>query len=367
MKTDTGGKHTGRKRGILEVLCFILLLSGLFSYYYYASAVRGKYEPRTKRTETNREAVTYRSEKRMKLAMAMRFPYLTGLIRNTYVVPGMKATRTLMGEFRAPTMCTSMTPQGMCVTEDYIFISAYCHSLKHNSVFYMIDRGSGELIKTLPLAGQAHVGGMAYDPVNRNVWVSGGNSGNAKAIAYRIEDLEAYDEESNYPVEAVHNYTLATMTDNSYMNYAENMLIAGIFKRTGRSEISWFGLTEEGGLYTQIFEDYDPVYETVAADYVAATSGEIQGVSQNRDYLLLSKSYGPFDSELQIYEYDIARVRYIDKEAKKKYRFPQKLEQICEYDGKLYCLFESQAYAYRAQPFLAVDRILVFDIKDLTD
>ena len=337
----------------------------LFSYYVYASKIRGRREPGTRLTETNRDAAVYRSERAMKMAMLRRFPGLAGKLKGSFVVPGMKATRTLLGEFRAPVICTSMTPQGMCVTEDYIFISAYCHALKHNSVIYMISRESGELLKTLPLAGQAHVGGMAYDPEHGNVWVSGGYSGAAKAIAYSISDLEAYDEESNLPVQAVHNYTLATMTENSYMNYAKKMLVAGIFRRTGQSEISWFDLTEEGGLYSQIFEDYDPVHETVAADYTAVTSGEIQGVSQNDTHLFLSKSYGPFDSELQIYEYDLARDRYIDKEAAKRLRFPQKLEQICEADGKLYCLFESQAYAYRAQPFLAIDRVLLFDVEDI--
>jgi hypothetical protein len=41
------------------------------------------------------------------------------------------------------------------------------------------------------------------------------------------------------------------------------------------------------------------------------------------------------------------------------------MEQIYVYDGKLYCLFESAAYAYRAQPALKVDRVMIFDEKDL--
>ena len=365
-KRIPGAEQTAvrRRRVLLAVLmAFFVLVSG--SYFVYATRIRGKYEPKSRSIMTNEDPVLYKSEGAMTFAMSLRFPKLSRLVRKTYVVPGMRTTRTLIGEFRAATVCTSMTPQGMCVTEDYIVISAYCHTLRHNSVLYLIRKSDGSLQKTIPLAGQAHVGGLAYDPVHQNVWVSGGTYGAAKAIAYRLEDLVNYDEESNLPVQAVYNYTLATMTTNSYMNYAGNMLVAGIFSRSGKSEISWFDLTEEGGLYARIFEDYDPVHETVAADYTAVTSGEIQGVSQNEIYLLLSKSYGPFDSAIQIYEYDRGRESFTDRETVKTLKFPQKLEQICEYDGQLYCLFESQAYAYRAQPFLGIDRILVFDIEDL--
>ena len=56
----------------------------------------------------------------------------------------------------------------------------------------MLDRRTGEFIKEIPLRSRAHVGGLAYDPVNRNLWVSGGSAGAAKAIAYSIDSLENY-------------------------------------------------------------------------------------------------------------------------------------------------------------------------------
>ena len=356
----------GRRRPVRKwKIALCIIAAALAVYVLYVFQIRGWREPRTRRTETNREAAVYRSEKTMKQMMSIGFPSLASRIKRTYVVPGMKATKTLLGEFRASTMCTSMTPQGMCVTEDYLFISAYCHTMKHSSVFYMMAREDGRLIKTIPLGMLAHVGGMAYDPENRIVWVSGGTLGAAKAVGYRLEDLEAYEEDSRAPAAAVYNYTLATMTKNSYMSYWENMLVIGIFSLRGLSEVSWFDLTEEGGLYSQIFEDYDPVHESVAADYTAVTSGEIQGVSIAGRHLFFSKSYGPLDSVFQIFEYEPFGERFLDEDAVKELRFPQKLEQIYVADGELYCLFESQAYAYRAQPLLAVDRVLVFDIDDI--
>ena len=46
-----------------------------------------------------------------------------------------------------------------------------------------------------------------------------------------------------------------------------------------------------------------------------------------------------------------------ERNADRIYLFPQKMEQICACDDKLYCLFESAAYAYRSQPLLRLDRI----------
>ena len=353
------------RRRIIRGLLILLLPALIGAYLFYAFHLRWRTEPRTRRTETNREAAVFRIEAGMRKMMSLRFPGLEKKIKRTYVIPGMKATRTIMGEFKAPTMCTSMTPQGMCVTEEYIFISAYCRTMKHSTVLYMLSREDGRLIKTIPLGMLTHAGGMAYDPVHRNVWVSGGTLGAAKAVGYSLADLEAHDESSSEPPTALYNYTLANMTHNSYMNYRNNQLLIGIFSRTGLSEVSWFDITAEGGLNARIFEDYDPDHESVAADHTAMTSGEIQGITIFGDRLALSKSYGPLDSVFQLYYYEPSGESYLIEDAVKRIKFPQKLEQICECDGEIYCIFESGAYCYRAQPLIQVDRILVFDAEEL--
>lgn len=66
----------------------------------------------------------------------------------TYVIPGLKNTRTLLTKKGAtPAMCTSMTPQGLAVTEDYVLVSAYCSTQKHNSVIYVSIRKNIILLK----------------------------------------------------------------------------------------------------------------------------------------------------------------------------------------------------------------------------
>ena len=104
----------------------------------------------------------------------------------TYVIPGLKNTRTLLTEKGATqAMCTSMTPQGLAVTEDYVLVSAYCSTYKHNSVIYVIDKETHNFIKEVVLPGQPHAGGLAYDPDHKILWYSSNINGIAQAVSIK--------------------------------------------------------------------------------------------------------------------------------------------------------------------------------------
>lgn len=359
-------KRSRTQKVLLGILIALLILAATAGpYAVYVFVLRGQSETAARSRRTNTNAVYYKTQNKMLSAMSLRFPNLTPLVQDSVTIPGMRQAEALEGQFRALTTCTSMTPQGMTVTEKYIFISAYCHTHKHNSDLFMIDRRTKKLIKTIALGTRAHVGGMAYDSRHRIVWVSGGTKGAAKAIGYELTALENYDIKDMKPARAKFNYTLATITRNSYMTYADNALYIGYYTKSGLSELERFNLTDEGGLKAQIYVDYDTLHESVVADFSAVTSGRVQGAAKENPFLYLSKSYGIDDSALQIYQVDENSNRFEDKDADKVWRFPQKLEQICAADGKLYCLFESSAYAYRAQPALIIDRVLVFRTSDL--
>jgi hypothetical protein len=258
-----------------------------------------------------------------------------------------------------------MTPQGMAVTEDYIFISAYCHTHKHNSVIYMLNRHTHDFIKEIVLPNRAHVGGMAYDPVHRYIWVSGGTSGAAKAVAYPLETIEEYDlDADNRPIKATFSYTLASIDRNSYMTYNNKSLLIGYFSTDGESTLQRFDITEKGGLQSQIIADYDEVHESVTADFLATTSKWIQGVAAANNKIVLSASYGVLDSELQVYSNENvdADDNFTRSNALRVLHFPRMMEQIYMYDDKLYCLFESGAFAYRRYPGERMDRILIIDL-----
>lgn len=363
------GEAVSIRRERRYLACLLLVLSIVtVSYSVYTFGFRTHYEPETELTETNREAALYAEEETLINKIMLQMPETASLIQKTYTVPGLNATRTLAAGTEGISMCTTMTPQGMAVTEKYLFISAYCHHLTHNSVLYMLDRESGELIREIVLQGKDHCGGMAYDPEHQIVWVSGGTTGSAKAVGYSLQSLEEYSlDESMEPLEPLYRYTLATITRNSYMNYADKALYIGYFTKSGLSQLQRLNLTEEGGLNAQIIDSYDSRIESVMADYTVETSGQVQGVAvyagSDPAWLMLSKSFGVYDSTLQFYNFDLTSYR--DELAEKVTRLPMKLEQITVADGQLYCLFESGAYPYRTQPGVRVDRVLVFNVKDM--
>lgn len=366
LNTGRHRKKWSLRKKLLIFIGAVLALCAIGAYIVFNIYLPTKKEVPPKVRETNTYPVLYETEQEMRDAVRGRFYRLDEQIAASIVVPGLMSTQTTKGTFHGVVYCTSMTPQGMALSEDYIFISAYCHTHMHNSVIYMLDRRTGKFIKEIPLRSKAHVGGLAYDPVHRNLWVSGGSAGAAKAIAYTIESLENYSlSREKKSIKSKFSFTLATITRNSYMSYSDGYLIIGYFTPQGPSTVQKFKITEDGGLASQLIVEDDEIYESVMADFTATTSNQIQSVLETDGFVLLSKSYGPFDSQLQMYDNRAFLSSFEEHNADCIYLFPQKMEQICVSDDMLYCLFESAAYAYRSQPLLRLDRILVFNLGDL--
>lgn len=193
---------------ILKILAVVFVLC--ICYFLYAFVYRAKTELPTKAVVTNRGAAVYtlRGQKQM-LSQKEDFSYFAFDGREkekeygTYVIPGLKNTRTLLTKKGAtPAMCTSMTPQGLAVTEDYVLVSAYCSTQKHNSVIYVIDKEKHNFIKEVILPGQPHVGGLAYDPEHKLLWYSSNINGIAQAVSIKMDTIEAYDyDDSHLPVD----------------------------------------------------------------------------------------------------------------------------------------------------------------------
>ena len=128
-----------------RILCVLLIL-GLAGggYWYYAFEYRASHEVETERTTTSTEPL-YTEEEHEKTVSRNKVmaSYLADgtAAETSYVIPGLEATRTLkIRTTGTPDMCTSMTPQGLAVTEDYLLISAHCRTKEHNSVIYVLDK-----------------------------------------------------------------------------------------------------------------------------------------------------------------------------------------------------------------------------------
>lgn len=60
-----------------------------------------------------------------------------------------------------------MTPQGITVAGKYILITAYDGAHKHASVIYVLDKKTGNYIKTVQVKGKPHLGGLPMIQLRR--------------------------------------------------------------------------------------------------------------------------------------------------------------------------------------------------------
>lgn len=123
-------------------------------------------------------------------------PEFLDILRNeqSFDIPGLSSTKTGSSE------TAFMVPQGICATDDYFIISAYCagcsgninpatkykskeHTGQHRSVLYVVDKKTRKLLCTLATRDTNHVGGLAYDPDRKLVWIAKSTDNSLDAVS----------------------------------------------------------------------------------------------------------------------------------------------------------------------------------------
>lgn len=364
----------------VNLLVVWILLAGCF--LFYIGVYRGVNEPVSMLNRTNVSPAVHTVAEIRRILTGYDEFFTEEIVahlsedRNfgTYVIPGLKSTRTVNTRTGQPDICTSMTPQGMDVTEDSIFVSAYCHTKRHNSVLYQIDKETGRFVKEIIMPNQSHAGGIAYDNRNQVLWVSDTLEGKAAVSLYTMEALENYQyQKTKKPLPFLETHVLEGITRNSFMAFRGGSLYAGYFSLSGDSIINRYSVNFE--LNERNKEEYEEMdserelFGKVAIDQEwADILSQVQGVEVFGNYLFLSQSYGYADSKLRIYERAVVETEKYSlkkKEEIKSFSLPNRMEQICIQGGKLYMLFESGAYAYRGIPVNCVDRIVSVDLTDV--
>lgn len=355
-----------KKRWIIAAVILLLILAGgAYVYYAYDHCVHK--EPDIIGTETNTDSV-YTEEAFGRVVNRSRTlkKYICKEedgIYDTYVIPGLKTTRTIRNKVEGElSCCGQMTPQGIAITEDYILVSAYCRTKEHNSVIYVLDKQSKEFIKEIVLKNRSHVGGMAYDTMNHNLWITGQGETWAQIHAISLEHLKGYQFEESYePIEFDLSYNLYRIQRASFMTYHDGALFVGFFTKDNASIIEKYLVNADGTLYER--EDMDLRRTLGVVDPVACAismqviSGKVQGMAFYNNRILLTRSWGMLPSEVQIFNYS----RYgilSSSEAYKQIRFPERMEQIYQDGSEIYALFESAAYSYRPSSLNRIDRII---------
>lgn len=369
-ETRKKSKKNRWKRRVLAV-CLVLVLIPA-GYIGIIFGCMGKVEPKTDAVTTNAESSQYTLEEFSERLQPYSGLYEEAVLAHadepdsgTYVIPGLESARTLLDNgAKRFSVCTGMTPQGIAVSGQYLFISAYCQSKNHNSVIFVVDKETHDFVKEVVLPNKAHVGSLAYDARNDNLWVCGSRNGIAQVNALDMESIEAYDFSEGWePISFLHVNNILDIPRSSFMAYQAPYLYVGYYSTQEDSTIKKYEVQDDGNIRSVPVEHpASKVRQGVAEEDDLKISPYAQGMTFLGDILFLSYSMGIFPSRLAAYQVSDGVRDFTDEMALEDIRLPYMLEQIYMDGGTMYLLFESGAYPYRYLPGLSVDRVLKIDI-----
>lgn len=243
--------------------------------------------------------------------------------KSTIAVPGLETT-----VFSDGTTADNMIPQGVCVLDRYILITAYDYNKEHNSVIYAVDKNTGELKSVIEMPDKNHSGGIAFD--GRTVWVAKSTSKKVKGISM-LRIIDAIVTGGNY---VLNNYDAVIDIDctASFITAYDGSLWVGTFTEKGNSTLTQYKVN-----YSRTAAEKGVVYTVPSKAQGAAFFTE-----NDTTYLAVTASYGrTLSSKLYLFTVSEDGIKIA-----RKLSAPPMLEEIDYSDGVLYSVFESAATEY---------------------
>ncbi len=268
--------------------------------------------------------------------------------KKSYIIPGL--INTNVGGFQSTTMC----PQSITFAKNYLLITAYDLSDEELSVIYVMDKKTKELLTTLVLPTDAHVGGICYD--GKSVYLTTGS----KVSALWYSDITAAVKSGKPSVNVNFHSVCKVGISASYITYYNDKLWVGSYNELKSTK-----------LYSYYIDDFD-TYVTLTKSDAITMPTRVQGIAFTQEgYLLMSRS-------CQLYKGLRGYMRQIDVylpefseedsgsmdlgSSLKTVEVPSMNEGIA-IDGKyVYVLYESAAFQDASYK---VDRISAFEVKKL--
>lgn len=266
----------------------------------------------------------------------------------SFVIPGL--TTTNVGGFSSTMMC----PQAVTFAGNYLLTTAYDRAGEENSVIYVMNKGTRELITTLVLPGKPHLGGITFD--GTYVWATSGT------VVYSIafSDVEA-------AVAAGGAYSFIQYASSckldiatSYLTYYDGKLWVGSYNELKNTTMNSY-----------IIDDFDNKPTLTKVDTVAMPT-RVQGVAFTKQgTLILSRSCQLYKGlrgymrQMDVYKPDftkkvngVVQLGYLVNSVS----MPSMNEGIAIDGDYLYVTFESGAFD---KSTYKMDRICAFKLSDI--
>ena len=249
-----------------------------------------------------------------------------------------------------------MVPQGICIAQEYMLITAYDKEGEENSVIYVLSDQDGsdrKLLTTIVLPDQNHVGGITYD--GKRVWIAKSTTRKCSVIDYDIIQKAAESGENSYVLEQ-YTQNVECGAVASFIAYHDNRIWVGTYsnRSSGMGTLRSYDVVEGEQL------------ELLKREQITIP-GFANGVSfmknEGNTYMAVSTSKGRyFHSEVCFYQ--VAKDIGSDRNLFYNYgscKFPPMAEEfVCDGENT-YFLFESSATCYSTGKYnkcsYPVDRI----------
>lgn len=287
-----------------------------------------------------------------------------------YKIPNLDKIASINVETGKVGFTANMVPQGLVIAENYLILSAYNKGKEFQSVLFLLDKNSGKYIKTIVLPGTPHVGGLAYDFIHQNLWITTeAENGSAQISALSLQQLE--DDDFAHAKKEIQYLTQTLLTDvksASFITYYNEELWVGDFTKEHEGELISYFLNEQGFLDFSKKGSNQALKSRRAKDETFNTEKKLQGVAFYHDTILFSQSFGDKSSHLLFFANDIHKPQFDfdSDDLLQSLDFPAYLEQIFVEDERLYAIFESDAKEYRSRlNAFPINHVLVFDFKNL--
>lgn len=268
-------------------------------------------------------------------------------------IPGMPSTREedwINNRISDVNQC----PQGICMTDDYVLVTAYSTEKKTVGSLHVFDRDSGEYLVTLGMKKESHLGGITFD--GNSVWVCHSDNQTLERIPYGFIKRLA-DQKLQICVDCTDSIT----------DYKINNRPSCIACYNGKLYVA-----TETNFFNSRMVAYQFDGETLKQKAEYTIPNKVQGVAFDEDgTVYLSTSYGRTKSSyLKVYD----SLKAMDEKPAKphvKVEMPPCSEEVEIADGNIYVLFESAGNKYfegtdgKGTSISPIDKILSISLSSL--
>lgn len=224
---------------------------------------------------------------------------------------------------------TSQCPQGICLTKEFLLVSAYSGERGKLGCIHVFDRASGDYLASLGLKKYSHLGGLAFD--GNNIWVCHSESSTLERIPYQfITQIASIMPQAVVDCTSLfEEYHVSNVP--SCIAYYEGFLWVATHTRFLNSRMAAYKMTEQGLRQVKSCRIPD----------------KVQGIAFDKDgRVYLSSSYGRTKSSyLKVYD-SVDKLNEKPGKPEIKIEMPPCAEEIDFSDGQLYVLFESAGEKY---------------------